>query len=62
METNVLATPQMLQQGQMIQCDENTMRQSSISEAVHLTRGDWIVVYERNPRTENQARDVIKAF
>lgn len=47
MDTRVLETPKMLQQDQLIQCDENIMRQSSIGKAVHLTRGDWIFVHER---------------
>lgn len=61
-DTHVLSTPQMLCQGQVITCDENTMRQSAIDKAVHLTRGDWIIVHERNPRTQDQAREIYEMF
>jgi hypothetical protein len=29
------------------------MREASIGNAVNLTRGDWIIVHERNPRTRD---------
>ena len=60
METNVLATPQMVLMDQIINCDERTMRESAIGNPVHLTRGNWIIVHERNPRTRDQARDIFQ--
>jgi hypothetical protein len=62
METNVLATPEMLVSGQVINCDERTMREASIGNAVNLTRGDWIIVHEKNPRTRDQAREIFRVF
>jgi hypothetical protein len=29
------------------------MREASISKVVNLTRGDWIIVHESNPRTRD---------
>lgn len=65
MNTDVLAAPQMVTQGQIIKCDEQVMRKSSIFKPINLEFEKWIVVYEKNDRvfnvTDNIFKDLVKA-
>ena len=65
MTTNVLSTPQMLSQNQIIRCDENTLRKLPITKAAHLLAGEWIMVYENSDRVyqvaDNIYNDMVKA-
>jgi hypothetical protein len=65
MTTNVLSTPQMLSQNQIIRCDESTLRKLPITKAAHLLAGEWIMVYENSDRVyqvaDNIYNDMVKA-
>jgi hypothetical protein len=58
MTTNVLSTPQMLAQNQIIRCDENTLRKLPITKAAHLLAGEWIMVYENSQRVYDVANNI----
>lgn len=58
MTTNVLSTPQMISQNQIIRCDENTLRKLPITKAAHLLAGEWIMVYENSDRVYDIANDI----
>ncbi len=65
MQTNVLTTPQMICQNQIIRCDENALRKLAISKPTDLLFKKWIMVYENSDRVyqiaDNIYKDLVKA-
>jgi len=62
MTTNVLTTPQMISQNQIIRCDENTLRKLPITKAAHLLHEEWIFIYENSDRVYPIADNVFKTM
>jgi len=62
MTTNVLTTPQMISQNQIIRCDENTLRKLPITKAAHLLYEEWIFIYENSDRVYPIADNIFKTM